>query len=107
MIGFLLRLDNPELIEHVLVVKNCVRKLILEVLLVEQFLDPLVDHWVFKNLVDVRPLVGILVEHGLKEVVDRSAEVAWYVWIFARKDFLSELMERLGIKWWLKSTHLI
>ena len=107
MIGFLLRLDNPELIEHVLVVKNCVRKLILEVLLVEQFLDPLVDHWVFKNLVDVRPLVGILVEHGLKEVVDRSAEVAWNIWIFARKDFLSELMERLGIKWWLKSTHLI
>lgn len=59
------------------------RKLILEVLLIEQFLDPLVDDWVFQNLVDVWPLVGILVEHRLKEVVDGAAEVAWDVWIFA------------------------
>lgn len=65
------------------------RKLILEVLLIEQFLDPLVDNWVFKNLVDVWPLVGILVKHGLEEVVDRSTEVGWNVRIFARKDFLS------------------
>lgn len=83
LISFLLRLDNPELIKDVLVVKNCVRKLILEVLLIEQFLDPLVDDRVFQNLVDVWPLVGILVKHRLEEVVDGAAEVAWNVWIFA------------------------
>jgi hypothetical protein len=83
LISLLLCLNNPELIKDVLVVKDCMRKLILEVLLIEQFLDPLVDDWVFQNLVDVWPLVGILVEHRLKEVVDGAAEVAWDVWIFA------------------------
>ena len=81
--GFLLRLDDPELIEHVLVVEDRVRELILEVLLVEQFLNPFVDDWVFENLVDVWSLVGILVQHRLKEIVDCPAKVAWDVRIFA------------------------
>ena len=66
LLFLLLLLDCFELVEHVLVVKNSVRELVTEVILVQELLNALSNYWIAKDRVDIWPLVGIYTEHCLK-----------------------------------------
>ena len=101
------RLNRLKLLKHILVVQDRVRKLIPEVLLIQQLLDALGNHGVAEDGVDVGPLLRVHIEHALQQVGDVFAEVARHVVVLALNDFMSELMKGLSIKRWLQRTHLI
>ena len=59
-LSLLLCLRLPENVEHVLVVEYRVGELVLEVVFVKQGLDAGLDLRNLQNLIDVRPLSGVL-----------------------------------------------
>lgn len=88
LLGLLLGLSLPEHVEHVLVVQDRVRKLVLEVILVQQSLHASLDLGVLQDLIYVGPLVGVFMQHLRKQVRDDLAKVGRHVSVLALNDFL-------------------
>ena len=82
-------------------------ELVLEVILVKQHTDSFLDNWELQNAVDVRTLVWIFVKHRAQQIWNSFAEMCWNISIFPLDNFLSQLMQTLSVKRWLKSAHLI
>lgn len=100
-------LNCLELLEHILVVQDCVGELVTEVLFVEEFLDALGNHGVPKNSINIGPLLRVNIQHTLQQVGNILAKVARHVIVLPLDDFVSQLVQRLSIEGWLQSAHLV
>lgn len=103
----LLGLDGSELVENILIVKNCVWEFILEVVFVQKLLNSISDAWVLQNVINVWPFIWVSIKHGGEEVLHVLAEVGGHLRVLTLNDLLSKLMKTLSVEGWLEGTHLV
>ena len=87
--------------------KQCVCKLLLEDVSLQEPRDAFFQAWNLKQLVDCRSLCWISLKHHRNQVCHVPWIVARHGRVLAGDDPLSQLMERLGIKRGLKSRHFV
>lgn len=100
-------LDILELFKNILVVQKSVGELISETCAVKELTDARFDKRVLQNLVNCRASSRVSLKHMLDQLVELRREMAWQFLIFALNNALSKLMQRLGIKGRLESSHLV
>lgn len=96
-----------EFVEDVLIMKEGMRKFILEVLLSQVFLNSLLDNWHLQNLVNCKSLLWI----NNKQLVDKlshfGTKLRWDRSELSTNNFLCKLMQALSIERWTKCAHFI
>ena len=56
-----LLLDSSVFVKYILIMQNRVAKLVLEILLIQKLLDPLINNRILQDLINVRSFVGVFV----------------------------------------------
>ena len=100
-------LDLFEFFKDILVVKESVRELILEDILLEEFLYSILDAGHLEQLMNIWSLSWISLQHERQDVGHILREVRWQRSVLSLNDSLSELMERLCVEGRLQGSHLV
>ena len=107
LLSLLLLLTSPELVEHILVMQDCMGEFILKIIFVQQLLDPVSDDRRLQELVDIGPFGGISLKHRLEQHCDVLGKVGRHCGVLALDDLLGQLMQALRVEGWLQSAHLV
>lgn len=100
-------LNGFEFVKNILIMQNRMGKLILKVINRQQPLDALLNNGIRQDLVDIRPLLRLYIEHSLQNTLNALTEVRRDVRILAHDDLTGELMQGLGVEWRVQGAHLI
>ena len=87
--------------------QKCVRKLILEVLVIKEQLNAASYLRHFKYLVNGRSASGIFLQHACDELLNLIGVTSGDLVVLSFQYALRKLVQTCRIKWWTQGTHFV